>query len=48
MIFDVKNYSGFKDLDVNMVKFYFEYELFLGYSIVSWIGCGVFGCCFVV
>ena len=47
-ILDAKNYGGFKDLDVNMAKLHFEHELPPGYSIVSRIGRGAFGCCFVV
>lgn len=45
-ILDAKNYGGFKDLDVNMAKLHFEHELPPGYSIVSRIGRGAFGCCF--
>lgn len=47
-ILDAKNYGGFQDLDVNMAKLHFEHELPPGYSIVSRIGRGAFGCCFVV
>ena len=47
-ILDANNYGGFRDLDVNMAKLHFEHELPQGYSIVSRIGRGAFGCCFVV
>ena len=41
-------FGGFQDLDVNMAKLHFEHELPQGYSIVSRIGRGAFGCFFVV
>ena len=47
-ILDAENYGGFQDLDVNMAKLHFQHELPQGYSIVSRIGRGAFGCCFVV
>ena len=47
-ILDAENYSGFKDLDVNMAKLHFQHELPPGYEIIERIGHGAFGCCFLV
>ena len=47
-ILDPENYSGFKNLDVNLAKLHFEHELPPGYKIVKRIGHGAFGCCFLV